>query len=143
MLSYSCKIGIKAVIYLASKFESGENAGIKEIAELIDASEHTIGKLLQTLVKQGIINSVKGPAGGFYISKEQRKQPIISIVEAIDGKQVFKECGLGLSKCSASHPCPIHNDYKEARDLIENVFTNKKIADLCEPVNSGLAHLVG
>lgn len=143
MLSLTCKTAIKAVIYLASKFESGENAGIKEIAEFIDASEHTIGKLLQTLVRQGIVNSVKGPAGGFYISKEQRKQPIINIVEAIDGKQVFKECGLGLSKCSASHPCPIHNEYKEGRDLIEKLFSHKKIIDLCEPVNCGIAYLIG
>lgn len=143
MLSFTCKTAIKAVIYLASKFESGENAGIKEIAEFIDASEHTIGKLLQTLVRQGIVNSVKGPAGGFYISKEQRKQPIINIVEAIDGKQVFKECGLGLSKCSASHPCPIHNEYKEGRDLIEKLFNHKKIIDLCEPVNCGIAYLIG
>lgn len=143
MLSYTCKTAIKAVIYLASKFESGENAGIKEIAEYINASEHTVGKLLQTLVKRGIINSLKGPSGGFFISKEQRKQPIINIVEAIDGKKVFKECGLGLSKCSASHPCPIHNEYKEARNLIENLFNTKKIADLCENVNSGLAYLIG
>jgi Rrf2 family protein len=143
MLSYTCKTAIKAVIYLASKFESGGNAGIKEIAEFINASEHTVGKLLQTLVKQGVINSVKGPAGGFYISKEQRRQPIINIVQAIDGKNVFKECGLGLSKCSAAHPCPIHNDYKEARNLIEKLFTTKKIADLCVPVNSGMAYLIG
>jgi Rrf2 family protein len=143
MLSFTCKTAIKAVIYLASKFESGGNAGIKEIAEFIDASEHTVGKLLQTLVKQGIINSVKGPAGGFYISKAQIKQPIINIVEAIDGKQVFKECGLGLSKCSASHPCPIHNEYKEARNLVEKLFSTKRIADLCEPVNSGLTYLIG
>lgn len=143
MLSYTCKTAIKAVIYLASKFESGENAGIKEIAELINASEHTVGKLLQTLVKQGVINSLKGPTGGFYISKEQIKQPIINIVEAIDGKNVFKECGLGLSKCSAAHPCPIHNEYKEARNLIEKLFNTKRIADLCEPVNSGVAYLIG
>lgn len=143
MLSYTCKTAIKAVIYLASKFESGENAGMKEIAEYIDASEHTIGKLLQTLVKQGIINSLKGPTGGFFISKEQRKQPIINIIKAIDGKQVFKECGLGLSKCSATHPCPIHDEYKEARNLVEKLFSEKKITDLCEPVSSGLAYLIG
>jgi Rrf2 family protein len=143
MLSSTCKTAIKAVIYLASKFERGENAGIKEIAEFIDASEHTVGKLLQTLVKQGIVNSVKGPTGGFYISKEQRRQPIINIVEAIDGKQLFKECGLGLSKCSASRPCPIHHDYKEARDKVEKLFSTRKIADLCEPVNDGLAYLIG
>jgi len=124
MLSYTCKTAIKAVIYLASKFDSDENAGIKEIAKYINASEHTIGKLLQTLVKQGIINSVKGPSGGFYISKEQRKQPLINVIKAIDGKQLFKECGLGLSKCAASHPCPIHDEYKKARDLVEKLFND-------------------
>jgi Rrf2 family protein len=143
MLSYTCKTAIKAVIYLASQFEKEQNAGIREIAENIDASEHTVGKLLQTLVKQRLINSVKGPSGGFYISREQIKQPIINIVEAIDGSQVFKECGLGLSKCSATHPCPIHNDYKEVRDQTEKLFRQKKIADLCLPVNSGMAYLFG
>lgn len=143
MLSYSCKIAIKAVIYLASKYESTHNAGIKEIAQFISASEHTVGKLLQTLVKQGVINSMKGPSGGFYISKEQRTQPMINIVDAIDGKNVFSACGLGLSKCSPSHPCPIHNEYREARALIEKLFNSKKIIDLCETINSGAAYLIG
>ena len=143
MLSNTCKTAIKAVIYLCSKFESEENASIKEVAEFINANEHTVGKILQTLVRQHIINSQKGPTGGFYISKEQRKQPIINIVEAIDGKQIFKTCGLGLSQCSSKHPCPIHNDYKAARDLVEKLFKEKNVLNLCEPVSNGLAYLMG
>ena len=126
MLSYTCKTAIKAVIYLASKGEQYEKAGMKEIASHIHASEHTVGKILQTLARQGLINSTKGPSGGFYINDSQRAQPIIKIVESIEGDQVFKSCGLGLSKCSASHPCPIHDEYKIARDLIENLFREKK-----------------
>ena len=143
MLSLTCKTAIKAVIYLASKFEMGERAGIKEIAEFIDASEHTVGKMLQTLVKEEVINSAKGPTGGFYITLKQKKQPILNIIEAIDGKDVFKQCGLGLSKCSSTHPCPIHNDYKAVRDLFEKLCIDKKMSDLCEPVNDGLAYLIG
>ena len=143
MLSLTCKTAIKAVIYLASKCESGEKSSIKEIAGYIDASEHTVGKLLQTLVKENFINSLKGPTGGFYINSKQKLQPILNIVHAIDGKEVFNQCGLGLSKCSASHPCPIHNDYKAVRDLFENLCRNKRVSDLCDPVNSGLAYLIG
>ena len=143
MLSNTCKTAIKAVVYLCSKYETQENASIKEIAESINVNEHTIGKILQTLVKQNIVNSMKGPSGGFFISKQQQKQSIINIVEAVDGKQVFKSCGLGLSKCSASHPCPIHNEYKEARDIVENLCRQKKVVDLCEPVNKGVAYLMG
>ena len=143
MLSLTCKTAIKAVIYLASKFESGEKAGIKEIAEFINASEHTVGKMLQTLVKEEVINSAKGPTGGFYISAKQRNQSIIKIIDAIDGKEVFDECGLGLSKCSATHPCPIHNDYKIIRDQFKTMCRQKKVSDLCETVNDGLAYLMG
>ena len=143
MISNTCKTAIKAVIFLCSKFGVKENASIKEVAEFINANEHTVGKILQTLVKQNVIKSQKGPTGGFYISKEQRKQPIINIVEAIDGKQVFKNCGLGLSKCSSAHPCPIHYDYSKARDLIEKLFREKNVLNLCEPVSNGLAYLMG
>ncbi|MEO8710757.1 MAG: Rrf2 family transcriptional regulator [Parafilimonas sp.] len=143
MLSLTCKTAIKAVIYLASRFESGEKAGIKEIAEYIDASEHTVGKMLQTLVKENVINSSKGPTGGFYLNAKQKNQPILNVIVAIDGKDVFTQCGLGLSKCSATRPCPIHDDYKAVRELFENVCMHKKISDLCDPVNNGLAYLAG
>ena len=142
MLSQTCKMAIKVVIYLASKSGTEEKAGIREIARRIRASEHTVGKLMQILVKQGIVNSLKGPTGGFYISKEQIKQPIMHVVEAIDGKRIFTECGLGLSKCSNDRPCPIHHEYKKSRDLAEKLFNSKKIADLCVPVNIGIAYLV-
>ncbi|MEO5945384.1 MAG: Rrf2 family transcriptional regulator [Chitinophagaceae bacterium] len=143
MLSLTCKTAIKSVIYLASKFESGEKAGIKEIAEYINASEHTVGKVLQTLVKESVINSLKGPTGGFFITSRQLNQPIINIVSSIDGKEVFNQCGLGLSKCSATHPCPIHDDYKAVRDQFAKMCRQKNIKDLCEPVNSGVAYLLG
>jgi len=143
MLSLTCKTAIKAVIYLGSKNVSGAKSGIKEIAKFIDASEHTVGKMLQTLVKEKVINSTKGPNGGFYITSKQQRQPILNIIEAIDGREVFKQCGLGLSKCSATHPCPIHNDYKAVIDLFEKMCKDKKVVDLFEPVNNGLAYLIG
>lgn len=143
MLSLTCKTAVRAVVYLASKFENGENSSIREIATFIAASEHTVGKLLQILVRNQVINSMKGPTGGFYITKEQLRQPIVHIVVAIDGKESFKECGLGFRKCSSDHPCPIHHDYKKGRDLMEKLFREKKVIDLCQPVNNGLAYLIG
>lgn len=143
MLSKTCKTAIKAVIYLASKDGSDEKSGVKEIAKYINVSEHTVSKILQTLVRQKIINSIKGPTGGFYITAKQRKLPIIAIVDTIDGKGLFNECGLGLSKCSSTHPCPIHDEYKNGREIIQRLFATKTINVLCGPVESGLAYLKG
>jgi len=142
MISNTCKTAIKAVIYLASKEETGEKLGVKDISQYINASEHTVSKILQNLVRQKIINSIKGPSGGFYITKEQQSQPLITIVDTIDGKDLFTRCGLGLSECSLTHPCPIHNDYKTGRELIRELFTTKTINVLCGPVEDGLAYLM-
>ncbi|MGJ7029532.1 RrF2 family transcriptional regulator [Niabella hirudinis] len=143
MLSLTCKTAIKAVIYLSGKSEEDEKANIREISDHINASEHTVGKILQLLARNKIINSLKGPGGGFYLNEAQQEQPVIHIVEAIEGAGIFKECGLGLSKCSASHPCPIHNEYKIARELMEKIFRERKVRLLCHAVSNGLAHLIG
>lgn len=141
MLSLTCKTAIKAVIYLCSRTNPEDRPGIREIAAAIHANEHTVGKFLQRLVKQKVINSVKGPSGGFYISTEQQGLPIMTIIEAIDGNAFFTECALGLNKCSEAHPCPIHHEFKEARVLLEKLFRSRRIIDLCKTVNSGFAFL--
>ncbi len=142
MLSLGCKASIKAVIFLSTRFDSAEKPGIMEIAEFIDENEHTVGKLLQKLVKEGNINSSKGPGGGFYLTAEQNRQPLMNIIETIDGGSLFKQCGLGLMKCSDTHPCPIHNDYKIIRDLFENLCRMKTVHELHKSIDKGLTHLI-
>ena len=141
MMSVTCKTAIKALIYLATRQGSEVKSSLREIAGYIHASEHTVGKLLQALVKKKLINSTKGPSGGFYMTRTQCLQPLIRIVEAIDGEDVFTECGLGLKKCSSKHPCPIHNEYKVVRETFEQICREKKLIDLCGPVHEGLTHL--
>jgi Rrf2 family protein len=143
MLSLTCQTAIKAVIFIATKSDTNIKVSITEIANNISASTHTVGKLLQVLVKDDIIKSLKGPSGGFYITSKQREKTLIKIVESIDGDQVFKVCGLGLSKCSSTHPCPIHNDFKNVRDLFQSICINKTIQDLCGTVVNGNSYLFG
>lgn len=143
MLSVTCKASIKAVIYLGSISDADKRSSILEIAEYINENEHTVGKLLQKLVKENIINSAKGPHGGFYITEKQKNQPVINIIHSIDGKYVFEQCGLGFSKCSETRPCPFHNDFKPVRELFKKMCSEKRIKDLYENVNNGLAFLIG
>lgn len=143
MLSLTCKASIKAVIYLGSQSHLDTKASIKQVAEYTNENEHTVGKLLQKLVKENIINSTKGPNGGFYITDKQKKQPVIHIIHAIDGKEVFNQCGLGLSKCSEKRPCPFHDDFKSVRDLFKKMCQEKKICELYENVNNGMTYLIG
>lgn len=141
MLSLSCQAALRGVIYLAGKPDPSQKTGIREIAGAIGASEHTTAKILQQLARRGIVQSVRGPGGGFSLSRKQMKEPLFSIVEAIDGPEPFQECGLGLSSCSAKHPCPIHDSYKEARTTIRNYLEKTRPLELSRKLGKGKTFL--
>src|SRR5690606_33988435 len=111
MLSKSCKYAIRATVFIASKAGENVKLGVKEIAEEIEAPPAFTAKILQNLNKYKIVTSLKGPYGGFFCEKYQLDLPIVEIVNAIDGLAIFKECVMGLHRCSDEHPCPMHHHY--------------------------------
>ncbi|AHM62700.1 BadM/Rrf2 family transcriptional regulator [Flammeovirgaceae bacterium 311] len=137
MISKSCKYALRATIFIASRASEGVKLSIKDIAREIDAPEAFTAKLLQALNKHRIVTSLKGPYGGFYSEKSQLDLPIISIVNAIDGLSVFRECGMGLHQCSDLHPCPLHFEYAKTRDQLKNTFQQTTIASLAANLNEG------
>jgi Rrf2 family iron-sulfur cluster assembly transcriptional regulator len=141
MLSTSCKYAIRATVYVMSESKKSHRPGIKEIAEEIEANEHTTAKILQLLVKEGIINSAKGPNGGFYATPESHPVYLIDIVKVVDGDHFFFECGLGLKECSESKPCPIHHNYKDARQQLYHQFSTLTVQELSKDLSLGKAFL--
>ncbi|WP_347158783.1 RrF2 family transcriptional regulator [Pontibacter chitinilyticus] len=141
MISKACKYGIRAAAYLASREKQGIKLSVKEIAKAVDAPEAFTAKILQVLNKHRIVTSLKGPYGGFYIEEFQLEQPVINIVNAIDGMAVFWECGLGLKQCSGSHPCPMHHKFKEARELLREVFHKTTLRQLATELKEGTSFI--
>lgn len=122
MLSKTCEYAIRAMIYVAQRSNDGHMVPIKEIAENIGSPELFIGKILQGLSKQGFLQSSKGRYGGFYIDGRRAKRSLADIVKAIDGDKMFTGCGVGLDYCSEKKPCPIHNEYKTARNALYKIY---------------------
>lgn len=129
LLSTSATYGLRAVLYLALHSENQKRYGVKTMAAEMDMPEAFLGKVLQNLVRKGIISSHKGPRGGFYIEEKNLRLPVVKIVEAIDGLEVFTSCGLGLNECSDENPCPIHKEYGALRDGLYKMLSEKTIND--------------
>ena len=134
MFSKSCKYGIRAVLYLAINTKTGKKIGVAEIAEEISVPKHFLAKILQELSRQGLISSTKGPKGGFFLSKENIQEPLLKVIESIDGPQVMSSCILGLSVCSSEHPCPLHSKAKASRDGLLELVSDQSIEALAQNV---------
>jgi Rrf2 family protein len=116
--SKSCEYALRATMYLA-KNNGMDKTGIHTIAKDLDLPLHYLSKVMQTLVKNNIISSVKGRNGGFYLNQNELNEPLMRVVQSIDGEDVFLKCGLGISNCSSKRPCPLHNDIKAYRENLQ------------------------
>ena len=137
MLSKTTEYALRAVVYVAMHDTQGVKVGIKEIAKELELPAHFMGKILQDLVRKGVISSVKGPGGGFFLHRAASDINLLEVVQVIDGLEAFRRCGMGMKQCSDTHPCPLHNDIKAYRDQMLKVFSTKTIQDLVDGISSG------
>ena len=142
MFSKACEYGIKATVYIVDHTLKNEKVSMKDVAKAIDSPEAYTSKILQQLSRNNIIQSEKGPTGGFSVEKEKIDQLNLSmIVAAIDGDAIYKGCGLGFHQCNESKPCIIHHQYKSIRDDLRTMLENTLLVDLSEDIEKGLSFL--
>ena len=140
ILSNTCKYGLRAVIYLAINAKNGEKIGIKKISADLDIPSPFLGKILQTLAKKKILNSTKGPHGGFGLAKSSEDITMLDVVQIIDGDEIFDICVLSLKSCKSTEhnnaPCPLHKKFHPIRKQITDLFENETIADLAKDIKT-------
>ena len=138
MLSRACEYGTKAVICLSIASRDDRIISIGDISRNIQTPEAFTAKVLQKLVKAGLVNSTKGKNGGFYINKDTAETlRLWDVVKVIDGDDLKYRCLLGLSNCSDANPCPVHESYKTIRTDLINFLKNTEIKILSDRVISG------
>lgn len=143
MFSKACEHGIKAIIYIATQSMDGKRVKIADIIENTGSPEAFTAKVLGALTKVKIVQSLTGPAGGFFIDKDSMKHTtLIEIVEAIDGDSIFNGCGLGQNECDHEKPCPMHEKFVHVRKEIKNMLKSTSIQDLAVGLKTGKTVLI-
>jgi Rrf2 family protein len=126
------KTGLHAIRALAilAKLPEGEYAGAARVARMIDAPENYLGKLLQSLVPEGLVVSQKGLGGGFRLARDSHSITLLDVVEPIDHVSRRTGCFLGWRECSDRDPCALHHQWKAVRTAFLNMLARTTIADL-------------
>ncbi|MCB0835662.1 MAG: Rrf2 family transcriptional regulator [Bacteroidetes bacterium] len=142
MFSKACEYGIRAIVHISLKSEKGMKVSLKEISHAINSPEAFTAKILQQLSKNDLIQSFKGPTGGFIMSPKQLKQVMLrDVVNTIDGDSIYTGCGLGLEHCDATNPCPLHNEFMEIREQLRSMLQSTSIRQLSDSLRQGEAIL--
>jgi Rrf2 family transcriptional regulator, iron-sulfur cluster assembly transcription factor len=129
IFSRQCEYALQAVLYLALK-PPGEMTPIKELTKKLRIPYHFLAKILQRLTREGLLDSLKGPSGGFTLGMPARDITLFHIIEAIDGVDFTRNCVLGFPECSARNPCAVHEKWAGLREGIYDMLVGRNVAQL-------------
>ncbi len=141
MLAKSTEYAIKAMIYIQLQNWENKKPGVVEIAKEIEAPKAYSAKILQTLTRHKILNSMKGRGGGFFFTDDHKELTIYRVIHVMEGDSLFTGCGFGLKNCTDEAPCPLHNKFKKVRQALYEIATIETIPSLSRKIKGGKAVL--
>lgn len=141
MLTKSTEYAIRALVYVQLQNWLKKRPGVEEIAREIEAPEAFSGKILQTLTKHKLLDSMKGRGGGFFFDENESHLTLYDVIHVMEGDACFHKCGFGLKNCNNENPCPLHDRYIEVRDGFYNIVKSETINSLAKKILEGSAVL--
>ncbi|MCU4174020.1 RrF2 family transcriptional regulator [Carboxylicivirga sp. N1Y90] len=141
MLSKSTEYAIRALVFVQLRNWEQKRPGVGEIAKEIEAPEAYTAKILQTLTKNKLLDSIKGRGGGFFFNDNQSNLTLYDVIHVVEGDACFHKCGFGLKQCNNDNPCPLHENYKVVRDGFFDIVKTETVKSLSEKILHGDAVL--
>ena len=136
MMAVSTRIryGLRALIYLARDHEE-QFIPLNFISE----KEHISQKYLEnifTLLKRGkIVTAVRGPEGGYTLTKPPAELTVYEIVKALEGPIAPSKCVSDPHRCSNTGDCGTRDFWKEFQEHTEHFFKTKTLSEIVGQVH--------
>ena len=130
LYSRGCEYALRALQAMAR--DPDKPATIAALCQRAAVPEHFTRKMLQPLVKAGILKSARGPGGGFTFTREPHEIALLDVVSAIESGVRFDLCILGMNRCEDSNPCSLHHLWSPIKEAALQMLRSRSVADLIE-----------
>lgn len=95
----------------------------------------TVSRLLQELLKSGLLHSHRGTKGGYALARKPAEISIVDVVAALEGPIALTECSTEVSgACDLEPSCPIKSNQRVINQAVRGVLETITIADLVQPM---------
>jgi Rrf2 family transcriptional regulator, nitric oxide-sensitive transcriptional repressor len=134
VLSQTVEYALRAAVHLAQ--ESPEACTTDQIAVATRVPRAYLSKVLQALVRGGIVQSQRGLGGGMTLARPTDQVTILEVVNAVEPLQRIHTCPLELA-AHGVRLCPLHRRLDNALAMVEKAFAGSTLAEiLAEPSRS-------
>lgn len=138
-LSTKGKYGLKAMFELALS-SNGEPVSLKYIAKKQGISDQYLEQIFSILKKAGLVKSVRGAQGGYYISKKPNEITVADILKVLEGDMAFTECLLDKDLCENFDSCATKYVWAKIKESIEEVTNSISLQDMVDDYKSNFKY---
>jgi len=135
MLSTKSTYGLRAVLAIALE-DTGEAMPIATISRAEGISQDYLEQLLNKLRREGLVKSVRGPKGGYILSRAPDKITVRDVVRSLEGEISPVHCvtaqGRAQTSCRMSNHCVPKTVWKKLAKSISECLGAITIKDLCK-----------
>lgn len=131
LITRATEYAIRAVLHLA-KQPKGEIVLKKDICREQGVTPAFLTKILQPLIKAGIVGSQRGVGGGFFLVKDPQEITLYDIVAIQEGPLHLNQCLVREGACEREIFCPVHGAWREIRAGFAGLLANYNFAQLVE-----------
>jgi FeS assembly SUF system regulator len=130
-LTKKADYGLIAVKHLAEFGESG-SCSAKDIADAYGIPQPAMAKILQKLVKSGLLVSQQGINGGYVLARDAKNISALEVIKAIDGPLFITSCADEKQGCYQGSKCTVREPLRKVNQSIQQVLGRLSIADMAE-----------
>lgn len=127
-LTRAADYGVRVMIHLAAA-PTGGRSSLTELAAAAEVSPAFLSKVLQRLVRGGLVASRRGKHGGFELLERGRSASLLEILSALDGVPELNACLLS-GTCHRSPWCAAHVVWQEAQTRMRDVLSSSTLQQL-------------
>ena len=113
---------------IVAKAKEGELVNVIHISDRLNSSKHHVAKVMQRMVKDGYLNSHRGPSGGFSLKMAAKDIKLLDLYESIEGKVEINDCPLDHPVCKFDK-CIFNNVTKKLTQEFVDYMDNQTLDD--------------
>lgn len=129
VITRATEYAIRTVVYLAQQ-PKNEIVLKKDICRTQHVTPAFLTKILQPLIKNGIVSSQRGVGGGFHLARAAEQITILDIYQAQEGDLKLNHCLTDAEFCDRDVFCGAHEVWERAQQVLSSVLCQYSIADV-------------
>ena len=134
MLSQTAEYALRAVLQLTVTEQQEKGKGsrvpVRDLAHGLGIPRNYLSKILNQLVRAGVLASSRGKHGGFQLARPAHDITLLDVITPFDRPDQRKLCLLGQSTCNDETPCAAHWRWRALGDQVADFFSVTTVAEL-------------